>query len=122
LPGAPGNEYLGPLTSPRRARSRHAEPESAASLINAVMGRIGGEARALEHRVFDAYNASVGTLLNQRTRPEKLRGTTLFVRVGSSAIAHELTMLKGEILVRICSVVGAAAVTDLRTRVGPLRA
>jgi hypothetical protein len=110
------------VPSPRRARSRHAEPESAASLVNEVVARIGGQARALEHRVFDAYTAAVGTLLRHRTRPEKLRGTTLFIRVNSSAIAHELTMLKGEILARMTSAMGVPAVTDLRTRVGPLRA
>jgi predicted nucleic acid-binding Zn ribbon protein len=110
------------VTFHRRARARHAEPETSASLITEVVARIGGQARALEHRVFDAYTEAVGALLREKTRPEKLRGTTLFVRVGSSALAHELTMLRAEILSRISSTLGAAVVTDLRTRVGPLRA
>jgi hypothetical protein len=105
-----------------RSRSRHTEPESAASLINAVVAKIGGDARAIEHRVFDGYGIAVGELLRHRTQPEKLRGSTLFVRVGSSAIAHELTMLKGEILGRLAHVIGPGMVTDIRTRVGPLGA
>jgi hypothetical protein len=104
----------------RRKRSRQGEPETAASLIAAVVSRIGGDARALEHRVFDAYNAAVGTLLRQRSLPEKLRGTMLIVRVGSSPIAHQLTLLKGDLLARLAASLGPGVVTDLRTRVGPL--
>jgi predicted nucleic acid-binding Zn ribbon protein len=106
------------VKSPRR-RARHTEPETAASLVNAVVAKIGGDARATEHRVFDGYAVAVGTLLSHRTHPEKLRGSTLFVRVGSSAIAHQLTMLKGEILVRLAEVIGPGVVADIRTRVGP---
>jgi hypothetical protein len=105
-----------------RPRARHTEPESAASLVSAVVAKIGGDARALEHRVFDAFDVAVGQVLRHRTRPEKLRGSTLFVRVGSSAIAHEVTMLKAEILARLTSVIGTGLVTDIRTRVGPLSA
>jgi hypothetical protein len=106
----------------RRARPRSGEPESAASLVNAVVSRIGGDARALEHRVFDAYNAAVGSLLRQRTAPEKLRGTMLFVRVGSSALAHQLILLKADVLAQLATALGPGVVTDLRTRVGPLPA
>lgn len=105
-----------------RPRARHTQPESAASLISAVVAKIGGDARALEQRVFDGYDTAVGELLRHRTRPEKLRGSTLIVRVASSAIAHELTMLKAEILGRLEHVLGDGVVTDIRTRVGPLRA
>jgi hypothetical protein len=105
-----------------RPRARHTQPESAASLLSAVVAKIGGDARALEQRVFDGYGTAVGELLRHRTQPEKLRGSTLFVRVGSSAIAHELTMLKGDILGRLAHVLGPGLVTDIRTRVGPLGA
>jgi hypothetical protein len=103
-----------------RPRSRHTQPESAADLVHVVMAKVGGDARALEHRVFDGYGVAVGAVLRHRTQPEKLRGSTLFVRVGSSAIAHELTMLKGDILTRLAEIIGPGAVTDIRTRVGPL--
>lgn len=104
---------------PPRRRARHTQPESAASLVNAVVAKIGGDARAVEHRVFDGYALAVGSLLSYRSHPEKLRGSTLFVRVGSSAIAHQLTMLKGDILVRLAEVLGPGVVSDIRTRVGP---
>jgi hypothetical protein len=104
---------------PHRPRSRHTEPESAASLVSAVVAKIGGDARAVEQRVFDGFGIAVGQALRQRMQAEKLRGTTLFVRVGSSAIAHQVTMLKGEILVRLAEVIGPGVVSDIRTRVGP---
>jgi hypothetical protein len=109
--------------SPPRRRTREkrrGEPETAASIIEALVSRIGGDARALEHRVFDAYNVAVGTLLRQRTAPEKLRGTMLIVRVGSSPIAHQLTLLKSDLLARLAATLGPGVVTDVRTRVGPL--
>jgi len=43
-----------------RPRSRHTEPESAASLVSAVVAKIGGDARALEQRVFDGFGVAVG--------------------------------------------------------------
>ncbi len=40
------------------------------------------------------------------------------VRVESSALGHELVMLKGEILVKMNATLGPGVVTDIRTRVG----
>ena len=53
--------------------------------------------------------------------PESVRGKTLIVRVDSSAYAHELTLLKGEILERLRRALGGPLIDDMRTRVGPLR-
>jgi predicted nucleic acid-binding Zn ribbon protein len=93
-------------------------PESSADLMSQVLARIGGSGRALEFRVFEAYNGAVGEILRLRTAPERLNGKTLQVRVASSALAHELTMLKREVLDRMALAIGDDVVTDLRTRVG----
>ncbi|HSS40517.1 MAG TPA: DUF721 domain-containing protein [Polyangia bacterium] len=93
-------------------------PESSADLMSQVLARIGGSGRGLEFRVFEAYNGAVGEILRLRTTPERLNGTTLLVRVASSALAHELTMLKREVLDRMALAIGDDLVTDLRTRVG----
>jgi predicted nucleic acid-binding Zn ribbon protein len=95
-------------------------PETSASLMDQVLARLGGSGRALEFRVFDSYNRSVGEMLRLRTEPERLQGTTLHVRVASSALAHELTMMRREILDRMARALGPETVTDLRTRVGPV--
>ncbi len=93
-------------------------PESSADLMSEVLARIGGSGRALEFRVFEAYSGAVGEILRLRTAPERLNGKTLQVRVASSALAHELTMLKREVLDRMALAIGDDVVTDLRTRVG----
>jgi hypothetical protein len=92
-------------------------PESSADLMGQVLARLGGSGRALEFRVFEAYNGAVGEMLRLRTEPERLNGTILVVRVASSALAHELTMLKREVLGRMALAIGTEVVTDLRTRV-----
>ena len=92
-------------------------PETSADLMSQVLARIGGSGRALEFRVFEAYNDAVGESLRLRTAPERLNGKTLQVRVASSALAHELTMLKREVLDRMALAIGDDLVTDLRTRV-----
>jgi predicted nucleic acid-binding Zn ribbon protein len=93
-------------------------PETSADLMNQVLARLGGTGRALEFRVFEAYNGAVGEMLRARSAPERLNGKTLQVRVASSALAHELTMLRHDVLARIAREVGDDIVTDLRTRVG----
>jgi hypothetical protein len=85
------------------------------------MARLGGPVRSREMAVFKVYEKAVGQALNKRTQPESLRGTTLIIRASSSPVAHQVVLLKAEILDRIGSELGPAVVTDLRTRVGPLR-
>jgi predicted nucleic acid-binding Zn ribbon protein len=94
-----------------------ATPETSGQLMDQVLARLGGSGRALEFRVFEAYNTAVGEMLRARTQPERLTGKTLQVRVASSALAHELTMLRRDVLERIAREVGPDLVTDLRTRV-----
>lgn len=89
--------------------------------MGAVMSRLGGDSRAREQRVFAAYSSAVGEVLGRQTQPESVRSTTLFVRVDSSAMAHQLTLLKGEILGRMAPLLAPGTVTDLRTRVGMLQ-
>ena len=83
-----------------------------------MLGRLGGSGRALEFRVFDCYTRVVGDALRARTMPERLAGTTLFVRATTSALAHELTLLRADILERMATEMGQGIVLDLRTRVG----
>jgi hypothetical protein len=103
-------------------RPKHREhlgpPETTNDLMGQVLARLGGQGRALEFRVFDCYTRAVGEMLRARTAPERMAGTTLFVRVASSALAHEVTLLRGEIIAKLNAELGAGTVTELRTRVG----
>ena len=85
-----------------------------------VLARLGGQGRALEYRVFDCYVRSVGEMLRARTVPERMAGTTLFVRVANSSLAHEVTLLRGEIIEKLNAELGPGTVTELRTRVGKI--
>ncbi|HVT08853.1 MAG TPA: DUF721 domain-containing protein [Polyangia bacterium] len=106
----------------RRARGpfRPAAPAPVTSdtLMGEVLARLGGSGRAREFRAFDCFSRSVGPTFRAKTLPERLAGTTLFVRVSSSALAHELTLLRAEILTRMAAELGPGVVTELRTRVG----
>jgi hypothetical protein len=114
-----------PFAKPWRPwRPKHREhlgpPQTTNDLMGEVLARLGGQGRALEFRVFECYARAVGGMLRARTAPERLRETTLFVRVTTSALAHELTLMRGEILARMTAELGPGVVTELRTRVGRL--
>jgi hypothetical protein len=85
-----------------------------------VLARLGGHGRAREFRAFECFARIIGDTFRSRTAPERLAGTTLFVRVASSALAHELTLLRADILARLRAELGPGVVEDLRTRVGPI--
>lgn len=87
--------------------------------MGAVLARIGGAGRAREHSVFSCWERVVGDTVGRKARPESLKGTTLFVRVSSSALAHELTLLRGDIIARMAEDMGPGVVTEVRTKVGP---
>lgn len=90
--------------------------------MTTLMTRLGGNHRAREQRIFAAYSSAVGEVLARQSHAESVRDTILFVRVDSSAMAHQVTLLKGEILRRMAPQLDPGMITDLRTRVGPLYA
>jgi hypothetical protein len=103
-----------------KLREHKGPPETMAELMGGLLSRLGGEGRVLEFRVFESYSRVVGDLLRARTLPERVSGTTLFVRVATSALAHEVTLMRAEILERMAVELGKGTITDLRTRVGAI--
>lgn len=106
------------MKSQTRPRRRKSEPEHASSVVSAVVASIGGDKRAREQRVFAVYGDIGGDFLRQHSRPDALRDGTLVVRVSSSAIAHHIVLLRGEIMQRMAPLLPPDTVTDIRTRVG----
>jgi predicted nucleic acid-binding Zn ribbon protein len=104
----------------RKRRPSNPEPQTAASLLPQVVARLGGDDRALEQRVSLAWKDAVGESLARRARPEAVRGKTLYVRVESSSLAHELTLLKRRVLEKLSLALGGPLIEDMRTRTGPL--
>ena len=86
--------------------------------MSAFLARLGGSGRALEYRVFDAYTKAAGEMLAARSTPDSFRDGTLYVRTASAALAHEITLLRGQLIERMTAVLGQGIVRDLRTRVG----
>jgi hypothetical protein len=106
----------------RRPPRQQPEPETTGDLMAGLLARLGGSGRALEFRVFQAYQDAAGELFRARTAPDSFREGTLFIRVANAALAHELTLLRGELLARMEATVGPGVVTAIRTRVGTLPA
>ena len=104
----------------RRPHRVQPEPETTGHLMAGLLSRLGGTGRALEYRVFEAYAEAAGGVLRARTIPDSFRDGTLFIRVTSSALAHELTLLRGELLARLETALGSRVVTAIRTRVGTI--
>jgi hypothetical protein len=103
-----------------KLREHLGPPETTNDLMGQVLARLGGQGRALEFRVFDCYTRSVGDLLRARTMPERMVGTTLLVRVASSALAHEVTLMRTDIIAKLNAELGPGTVVELRTRVGKI--
>jgi hypothetical protein len=88
--------------------------------VSGLIAKLGGENRGREQRVFSVYSDIGGDFLRRHSRPDALRDSTLVVRVSSSAIAHHLTLLRGEIIKKMAPLLPPGMVTDIRTRVGPI--
>jgi hypothetical protein len=86
--------------------------------MSGLLSRLGGNGRALEYRVFDAYLQAAGSFFGTKTRPDAFRTGTLFICVSNAALGHELTLLRGEIMARMQETLGPGVVTDIRTRMG----
>jgi len=107
---------------PRPPRRVQEIPETAGDLISGLLSRLGGKGRALEYRVFDAYTRAAGDVLASRTTPDSFREGTLFVRTASSALAHEIILLRVELLARMGAILGPGVIKEIRTRVGAVGA
>ena len=118
VPPGPGQRPGSRPTFRRRSRPRNVAPESVAALLPSLVARLGGEDRAAEQRVSLVWAEAVGAMLAKHTRPEGVRGKTLLVKVSSSSYAHELVLLRREILDRLGRLLGTPLVEEIRSRVG----
>jgi predicted nucleic acid-binding Zn ribbon protein len=88
--------------------------------LPSVVARLGGDDRAAEQRISVVWAEAVGAMLAKHTRPEGVRGKTLLVKVSSSSYAHELVLLRREVLDRLSKLLGTSLVEEIRSRVGPI--
>ena len=71
-------------------------------------------------RALRAFSRAAGPRIRERARAERLRGSTLYVRVSSSGWSQELHTLKSPLLAKLRRTPGGESVEDLRFTVGPL--
>ena len=95
-------------------------PERGRSLVGAAFRRVGLEREAREYRAMAAWHQVAGPRLGAKTRAERLRGTSLIVRVASAPWANELGFLRTQLLERLRETPGAESVEELRFTIGPL--
>jgi hypothetical protein len=73
------------------------------------------------HRALTLWREVVGDTLAQASTAETVRGGVLFVRARSGVWAHELTLLRGDILQRLNSRLGGAVLSDIHFKAGGRR-
>jgi hypothetical protein len=104
----------------RSARRPSVPPKASGDVLDDVFRRLKLDDAARSFRAQRAYGLCVGPRIGARSRAERLRGPVLQVRVETSAWAHELHALKGEIIVKLNATPGGEDIEDLRFHVAPL--
>ena len=98
----------------RRAGRWHRDPVCLSALVGSVVRAAPeGTARPVTELV---WRRAVGVDVAKRTRPFRLEKGVLWVKVGSSAWAQELSLLKGVLAARLSEL--GIEVSDVRFRVG----
>lgn len=95
---------------------------SADTLISSLFASFGLTAKLDEHRLIADWPHLVGPQIAAHTRPQDVRGRTLWVAVDSSTWLHELTLLKPLLLAKIGPHTGKAVVQDVRFVIGEVSA
>lgn len=94
-------------------------PERLASIIEDELGRFGSKP-PVPLSIVRAWDEAVGAQVARRSRPSRLKGRVLHVKVASSAWMHELQLLSPAILARLAERPALARVEELRFELGPL--
>jgi hypothetical protein len=104
----------------RRGVRPSVQPCASSSLIDDVFARLKLDETARSFRAVRAFARAAGPRISSHARAERLRGAVLYVRVSSSAWAHEMHALKEQLVDKLRRTAGGEDVRDLRFSVGPL--
>ncbi len=94
-------------------------PRPGRTLLDGVFKRSGLDREAREWRALYAWHRLCGPRLGRHARAERILGTTLLVRVATSAWANELSYLRADLLARLRADAHADWVSELRFTIGP---
>jgi len=84
---------------------------SLAKLLPRLLLQAGDSAESREQSVFAAWTAAVGLQVHKASAPLRLDGKTLVVAVVDATWRSQLARMRGQILFKINSILGAALVT-----------
>jgi Dna[CI] antecedent, DciA len=104
----------------KRAARKSVRPEPAAELLDPLFRALKLDEAARSFRAARAFAVAAGPRIRAIARAERLRGTTLHVRVATSAWSHELHALKAQLVDKLRRTPGGQPIEDLRFSVGPL--
>jgi hypothetical protein len=108
---------------PRHRRARKSvTPLPTDQLMEPLFKWLKLDEEAKSYRAMKAFWDVAGPSMRARARAERLRGSTLFIRVASSGWAQQLGMMRAQLIERVRARRGGAGITDLRFSTGPLDA
>jgi predicted nucleic acid-binding Zn ribbon protein len=99
-------------------RRRARPPEALGQLIPSLLRDLGMDETARVLRIAERWEEAVGPELARRCHPEALHGDVLEASVASSVWCQQLQLRAPEILAGLRRVLGDAAPSKLRLRVG----
>ena len=97
---------------------RKSEPKRVETVLGRVLDDLGLGSARLAMRIQERWPALVGEAAAAHSIPEGLRGTVLEVRVDSSVWGQQLQVRSAEIVAALRELLGEAAPTELRFRLG----
>ena len=102
----------------RRPRAPRDPARLDGTSIGRVLAELGYDANAPALQLLRSWESAVGSELAAHCEPHAWRGKILELSVASPVWAQEVALRRTEILAALREVLGDAAPTELRTRVG----
>ncbi|HYA88920.1 MAG TPA: DUF721 domain-containing protein [Nitrospirota bacterium] len=90
--------------------------------LSMTLGKIlknrGFQGRLHEYRIFGQWERCVGAMIAHHAQPQSVRGGRLLLIVDSPAWMQQLTLLKPEIIEKLNTSLGRAAIKDITLKLG----
>ena len=97
---------------------RKSRPKPIGNVVGQVLADLGLEAAQDAFRIGEVWEQAVGSDVARHCRPVAVRGKVLEAEVDSSVWCQQLQMEREQLLAALREVLGDAAPSDLRLRVG----
>jgi predicted nucleic acid-binding Zn ribbon protein len=99
-------------------RRRASDPTPVGAVLPRVLDDLGFGSARLAMQIQEGWTALVGAEAACHSSPDGLRGAVLEVRVDASVWGQQLQLRSGEIVAALRELLGEAAPSELRFRVG----